>query len=324
MILFLLTSTLAGELPLTLAPPLHCGACGFGTGESFVHTLPAETLPAGRWGVSLRFDWQEFDAFSDAELLKFAAQGVGAHSIDRSMALRAGIVHAIDDRWTIGADLPFIHNQNLREAFDNGGTPDIAESGDQNGLSDLSVFAQWNAWRDVESARFASLYFGAKLPTGDTSEKASDGSRLEPDHQPGSGSFDPFVGLAASKSYGTTTVAASTVYTFAGHGSQDSNLGDVLRVNLGVGYSPTKAEPDAGQWRWMLELNGQWHDRMKMDGATDENSGGVQIFLAPGIRWTQSSGLSWFASVGVPLVQNLYGEQSHTEFRASTGVGFAL
>ena len=324
MILLTLLSNFTNEPTLILSPPRHCGACGFGTGESFVHTLPAETLSAGRWGVSLRFDWQEFDAFSNSELLNFAAQGVGAHSIDRGLALRAGVVHALDDRWTVGFDLPFIHNQNLREAFDNAGTPDIKGNGDQNGLGDLSAFAQWNAWRDVESRRFASLYFGTKIPTGETHETASDGERLEPDHQPGSGSFDPFVGLALSKSYGTTSMAGSTVYSFAGDGSQQSNLGDVLRVNLGLGYSPEKTEAGDGQWRWMLELNGQWHERMQIDGGTDPNSGGVQVFVSPGIRWTSLGGLSWFASIGVPLVQNLYGEQSDTEFRGSTGIGYAI
>ncbi len=74
----------------------------------------------------------------------------------------------------------------------------------------------------------------------------------------------------------------------------------------------------------MIELDGQWHDRQQQAGVTDPNSGGTQLFVSPGLRVTWSSHLSWFASVGLPLVQNLDGVQSETSFRASTGIGFSL
>src|SRR5712671_2825516 len=76
-------------------PPPRCDTCGFGSGSSFVHTLAAESLRAGHFGGGLRFDWQEFDAFSDAQLLQFSAQGIGAHSIDRSLVLRAGAAYGV-------------------------------------------------------------------------------------------------------------------------------------------------------------------------------------------------------------------------------------
>ncbi len=305
-------------------PPLfHCGACGFSSGGSFIHTLTAETNAKGRWGVGVRFDWQEFDAFSTSELSNFANQGVETHSLERSFVLRASANYAVGDDWTFGLDLPIASNRGLRETAP-GGSPNIEDDGDQTGVGDLSLFGQWCFLRDAEREVYSSLYFGSKLPTGDQHQKASDGSLLEPDHQPGSGSMDPFVGVALGKSWGKTTLGASVLYTFAGHAAQDSNLGDVLRVNVGFGYEPEKREDSAISWRWMLELNGQWHDRMKIDDVVDTNSGGEQLFLAPGVRATTDSGVSWFASIGVPLAQNLYGEQSDTAFRASVGVGFVF
>jgi hypothetical protein len=324
----LVLASLAGAPTLVLppgppSPPFHCGACSFNSGEAFIHTLPGESMPAGKWAFALRTDWQEFDSFSDAQLLAYASQGVFTHSIDRSLVLSANASHALSDEWTVGADLPFISNRNMHEGVDNGGVPGVDANGDQNGLGDLSLFAQWKFHDDSESHNYASLYFGAKLPTGRTDVHSPAGELLEPDHQPGSGSTDAFAGVAASKSFGSSTLAASVLYTLAGDGSQDSNLGDVLRVNAGWGWSP-EAREDAALWRWMLELNGQWHDRMVMGGATDANSGGVQLFLAPGVRVTWSSHVSWFASLGLPLVQNLDGAQSETSFRASTGIGFSL
>jgi len=310
--------------PLPPAPPVfHCGACSFNSGEAFIHTLPGESMPAGKWAFSLRADFQEFDAFSDAQLLAYANAGTFTHSIDNSLVLRAGAARALNDEWTVGADLPFIWNRNMREGVDNGGTPEVESNGDQKGIGDASLFAQWKFHEDLESKKYASLYFGAKFPTGRTDVHSPAGELLEPDHQPGSGSTDAFAGLSISKSFESSTIAASVLYTLAGDGSQNSNMGDVLRVNAGWGWSPESHE-SGPLWRWMLELNGQWHDRMTMDGMTDENSGGVQLFVAPGVRVTWSSHLSWFLSVGLPLVQNLDGTQSETSFRASTGIGFSL
>jgi len=305
------------------APPLHFGAGSFHSGEAFIHTLPAESLPKGQWAMTLRTDWQEFDSFSDAELLAQAGAGVFTHSIDRSLVLRAAATHALSDAWTVGADLPFVYNQDLREGFDDGGGPEVEDNGDQSGLGDAALFAQWKFHEQVESRFYSSLYFGAELPTGRTDETSSTGQRLEPDLQPGSGSTDVFAGLSASKSFGSSTLAASVLYTLAGDGSQDSNLGDVLRVSAGWGWS-AEAPLNEPVWRWMVELNGQWHDKMEMSGVSDPNSGGMQLFLSPGVRVSWSEHLNWFVSLGLPLAQDLDGVQSETDFRASTGIGFSL
>jgi hypothetical protein len=318
-----LTTSPALDPPVSPPPPFHCGACSFNSGEAFIHTLPGESMPAGKWAFALRADYQDFDAFSASQLLSYANQGVFTHSIDSSFVLRAGAAHALSDELTVGADLPWISNQNMREGVDNGGTPAVQDNGDQRGLGDMSLFAQWKFHEDLDSRVYASLYFGAKVPTGKTDVHSPTGELLEPDHQPGSGSTDPFAGVALSKSFGTSTLAASVFYTLAGDGSQNSNLGDVLRLSLGWGWSGSQAT-GAPVLRWMVELNGQWHDHMTMDGVTDPNSGGVQLFVAPGVRASWSSGFSCFFSVGVPLVQNLDGTQSETNYRASTGIGFSL
>src|SRR5258706_12098792 len=213
---------------------VHCGACSFNSGEAFIHTLPGESMPEGKWAFSLRADFQGFDSFSDSQLLKYASQGVFTHSIDSSLILRAGAAHAFSDEWTVGADLPYVENRNLHEGFDNGGVPAVEANGDQEGIGDASVFAQWKFHEELESRTYASLYFGAKLPTGRTDVHSPAGGLLEPDHQPGSGSTDAFAGLAVSKSLGTsTTLAASVLYTLAGDGSPDSNLRHLRRVSAG-------------------------------------------------------------------------------------------
>jgi hypothetical protein len=309
--------------PLLIEPLPKCDTCGFGSGNSFVYTLPADTMRAGRCAAGIRFDWQEIKPYSDAQLLQFSSQGVGAHSIDRSLVLRAGVAYGVADDLTVGLDLPFVNHRDLREAS-VGGAPDIESNGDQSGFGDMSLFGQWRCLEDAPADRFVSLYGGVRLPTGETHLLASDGSLLEPDHQPGSGSVDPFFGVAVAQGIGGTTFGASAVYTLAGDGSQNSNLGDVLRVNFGLGWLPEQPDDARVTCRFMLEVTSEWHQHMHIDGAVDENTGGVQMFIAPGVRLRWLSGLSWFASVGLPVLQNLDGEQAATRFRFASGFGVSF
>jgi hypothetical protein len=272
----------------------------------------------------VRLDLQEFDAFSDAELQALAAQGTETHSLDRSYVLHSTLGYGVCDGFGVGVDLPFVFHRGLHEGVDMSGTPEVEDNGNQTGLGDVTLFAQWRAYSDLEAQTNASLYAGLEFPTGETDEKSPDGERLEPDHQPGSGSLDSFLGVALSHNIETKQIAASAMYTLAGDGSQDSNLGDVLRVNLAIGWLPERANESDAQFHWMLELNGQWHERMTMGGVTDADSGGVQVFASPGVRVTWPNHTTWIASLGIPLAQNLYGEQSETDFRLSTGVGFTF
>lgn len=306
-----------------LAPLPKCETCGFGSGASFVHTLAAETPPEGSAIAGIRFDWQEMEPYSDAQLLDFSTQDVEAHSIDRSMILRAGLNYGIADRISVGFDLPFVNHRNLREAAPDT-APDFEDNGDQSGLGDLSLFGQWCCYQDDDNQRFASIYGGVRLPTGATDLRGSAGDRLEPDHQPGSGSVDPFLGLAVAQTFDALTLGASAVYTLAGDGSQDSNLGDVLRVNCGFGWLPDQDPAASSAVRLMLELTSEWHERMQFGGVADDDTGGFQLFVAPGVRLTTASGWSVFASFGLPVVQDLDGEQSEVRFRFSSGVSLSF
>ena len=71
----------------------------------------------------------------------------------------------------------------------------------------------------------------------------------------------------------------------------------------------------------MLELNGGWHDREQVDGATDANSGGSWLLLSPGVT---VSGHNWsaYASWGYPIDDELNGDQDKIGSRFLVGVQF--
>lgn len=311
-----------------LPPPMfHCSSCGYGARSTFAHTLPAETLDPGRWTLGLRLDWNEMDPFSDAELQSFANQGLEAHSMDRIVTTRIGANYGVAESFNVGIDLPYISMQGIRMAE----PPDVEDMGDSEGIGDLSVFGSWRFARSQDRTLAAALLVGLETPTGETHEEDDFGDRFEADHQPGSGSWDPFAGISVSKGIGAWSVGASALYTLAGDGDQDSNLGDHINFGVGLGWSAAGAPTEdpthvseSTEWIWMLELFGEWHDRPEMGGVEEENMGGTAIFLAPGVRAKLPSGWSFYASIGLPVIENLYGEQAENEYWATTGLSYSF
>lgn len=130
--------------------------------------------------------------------------------------------------------------------------------------------------------------------------------------------------MAAAPSFGDITLGASTIYELATAGTQNWNLGDILRGNVGHGWSPGAALSGAMRLTFMLEAVGEWREKAQIDGATDANIGGTQMFAAPGLRATWSDAWSCYVSLSLPLVENRNREQADTDWRFTTAFALLL
>ena len=74
---------------------------------------------------------------------------------------------------------------------------------------------------------------------------------------------------------------------------------------------------------FVLELNGEWHDKQVEAGVKDPNSGGNTVYLSPGVRLSVNN-VSGFLSVGIPVANNLNGLQSSPDYRVVTGIAAAF
>ena len=72
----------------------------------------------------------------------------------------------------------------------------------------------------------------------------------------------------------------------------------------------------------VMELNGQWRDRQTIQGRTENNSGGHQLYLSPGIRLTAGQYLSLGFSFGIPIVEHFNGDQDELDYRAVGTLSF--
>lgn len=302
---------------------------GFGTsGAGPITTVQAATLPAGKLALGLTSEYVQADRFSDSELIALAGQHIHAHSADWLLTTSLGMSYGVTENLMLSLRLPYVYRENIRAGHHahGGGGPvnTVDDHGDAGGIGDVAALGQYRFW--IHDGHQAALLLGLKAPTGQT-DKKHDGEKLDAEHQPGSGSWDGLFGLAASTQAGKISLNASTLYTLARKGTQDTNLGDRLQYNLAASYRIGGEHHDHGHmvhqhkaWDLVLELNGEWANQQKIAGEKDSDSGGNQIFLSPGLRYAPNGNWSGHFAVGIPVVSNLGQGHSDTDYKMTLGL----
>jgi len=299
----------------------HHPSGGAGLGETgAVRTVSAATLQQNKWALALQSEFIDFDAFSDRELKEIAQSGSDVHSIDSVFHTIFSIGYGVTDDITVSLKVPYVILNNIKEAHVD--EPDeVHIHGDSKGIGDLTIFSQYRFLKMYDMNVESSVIFGLKIPSGRTGAKDIDGERFETEFQPGSGSWNPIFGIAATKRFRQMSLDADLLYTIATEGAQQTDLGDMFNYDIALSYRVFK-EPVV--WDLIIEANGEWKQKQKIDGETDENSGETVIFLSPGMRVSLGKKWSVYLSAGFPVVQDLNGNQNDTDMRAVMGLSLGL
>lgn len=336
---FALPLTTAAALCSTPALADHPIAGGSVSGAGPIITTAATTLPPGMAAGGAQVSVARPDTYSDAELIALAGQHVHAHTTDYNLEASASLAYGLAEHLTVSAQLPFIRRDDLREGHHSHGgggvSNTIEELGTVSGIGDLSVTAQWIAAHNHEQGWFVSLLGGLKVPTGSTGKTDPAGNRLETEHQPGTGSWDPLFGLAASKSWGALSLHSSGLYQLASEGAQDTELGDKLHFNGAVVFDLSGGEhADAtsgeheheaiGAWAVMLETGNEWEGAQRVADVIEDDSGSKVVWLSPGVRFTSPQGWSAGLSAGLPLWQRVRQSHPDNSLRVIAQVGTAF
>src|SRR5205085_10987615 len=77
-------------------------------------------------------------------------------------------------------------------------------------------------------------------------------------------------------------------------------------------------------WDAFVELSGEWEGRQEIAGELEQASGGKLLWLAPGARFNSGSGLSFGASIGVPVWQDIRASHPDNRFRLSLSIARAF
>jgi hypothetical protein len=334
------TSLLLGATLLALGSPAladHMGPSGFGSGGGMTVFSP-ETMDGGHWAAGFRFAYTRPEQRSDEELEALAEQGIAAHNTDYNLNASLGVAYGLNHHITLSAELPYVRRDNLREADDGV----VERLGSIAGVGDFNLLAKYRL-TDSEGSGFA-LIGGLKLPTGSTHKTSSDGERLETEHQPGTGSWDPIFGASASTKLGAAQFTASGLYQLATIGAQHTRLGN--RLQGGIALSHRFGEPPHehleshnhhhgdeldehheqphSSWDAFVELAGEWEGRQKVDGETEKASGGKWAWVAPGVRFNTASGWSASAGVAIPFWQEIRASHPDNSYRVVLSLGRAF
>jgi hypothetical protein len=356
------TTALAALAALVLVPPAfahHPSGVSSTGGAGPIATISASTLEEGGSAAAVFFEMVKIDAFSDAQLKTFAGQHIHVHSLDAILAPTLVYAYGVTNDLTVIARLPFLIRQDIREGHHSHGAGgnSVDERRDAAGIGDATLLGQYRFFNNKATRTEAALLVGVKAPTGRTDVYDSAGERFEAEFQPGSGSWDGLFGLALTQRSGAWSFDANVLYQLVTKGALETDLGDRFLYNAAVSYRLTSgpaapagrmnlgalpepmyhggpkgspkpkheepAQPPGPSVDLVLEINGEWHDHQVEAGVKDPNSGGNVIYLSPGLRVSHGN-WSGFASVGLPIVNNLYGIQAEPDWRLLTGVAVSF
>lgn len=250
----------------------------------------APTLPLGLWG------WRARGLFSDTiRGDRRREEGNGA----------ATAAYGFKYNWTLGASLPFVERE-LKEVVDGKRRKRVS-----SGVGDLKLFTFYKFYqRDKFQYSEQAAVFGAlKLPTGRVDDRDSQGKRLAPELQPGTGSTDfTFGPIFTHRTSLRFAWHGNLFYRVNTEGTQDFRFGNKLIHNLAAEYRLV-IRPETSL---ILELNGEYADKSEKDGHRRAGTGGYLLSLTPGIQGTvpyTERAFSWEFAAQIPVVENLRGDQ---------------
>lgn len=221
----MLTLTRTGALAAaaTLAPCLafahHPGGTGNSSGAGPAITIPATTIEEGHIAAFVAYEYIRLRGIDDQDLMAAAGRHQHVHSMKTIASTSFGLAYGITDDLTVSLRLPYVERTDIREGTHShvaGGAAlnGVTRRGDTAGLGDATVMGQWRFFNNRATGTEAAVLFGMKLPTGDTHQRDVAGERFETEFQPGSGSSDPFIGLAGTQRFGAWSFDANVVYVF--------------------------------------------------------------------------------------------------------------
>lgn len=323
----------------------HLGPSGFGSGGGMSVFTP-DTLDAGHWAAGLRLTYTRPERRSDEELEALAGEHIHAHNTDYNLNASLGVAYGVNHHLTVSAELPYVRRDDLREGTHShsGGEAvnGVERLGSVSGIGDLNLLAKYRLSDGGTSG--LALIGGIKIPTGSTRKLSEDGERLETEHQPGTGSWDPIFGASASTRLGAVQLTASALYQLSTRGAQHTQLGNRLQGGVALshrfGPSPHEHadsrnrhhgdeldehnEHARSSWDAFFELAGEWEGRQKIDGEVEQESGGKWIYVAPGLRFNSASGWSAGAALALPIWQDIRASHPDNRFRAMLSIGRAF
>jgi len=190
-----------------------------------------------------------------------------------------------------------------------------------DGLGDIRLFGRYTLYKLDRPGRTLRIapFAGLEFPTGASRRRDALGL-LPAGLQPGSGSWDPFVGAIATYQTLDFQVDGQLGYTLNTRGDR-FEFGDVLRFDASLQYRLWPRRLSGGTPGFLygvLEANLIHQGRNRAGGVGDPNSGGTRLFVVPGLQYVTRR---WIveAAVQLPVYQDLNGTALKSSYTVLVG-----
>ena len=193
------------------------------------------------------------------------------------------------------------------------------------GIGDIRALAKYRLYKryGYNTSRQIALQVGVKLPTGSDDLEDRQGLRFPQPLQLGSGSVDYEVALVATEFRNRLVLSGDIGYALKTE-ANGFEFGDVFRYDAAAKFRlyPTRYtnKYPVNDLFVFVEVNGTVAARAKSGGRTIEDSGGHEVFLAPGFQFFPLENFILEAGVQLPMVDGLNGTQLGSRFRLRSGL----
>ncbi len=197
------------------------------------------------------------------------------------------------------------------------------------GLGDITLLAKYRFYKknDFLRTRELALQAGLKLPTSADDLRDGQRVRLPQPLQLGTGSFDPKLAFIFTEARNRLIFSGDLAYTMTTE-ANDFEFGDLLNYDFAVKFRfhPARFSDDGPpkQHFAFIEFNGVVRRHATAGGVEIEDSGGHQIFIAPGVQLFLLQNFLFEAGLQIPVLQDLNGTQLGTDFNLRSGVRWIL
>lgn len=318
----------------TISPAFshHGGEGGLGGGAGIagpIITIPAYPLPKGSKFISLITNYNNDDIFSDSKLRRLGKRGEEVDVVENSLTPSITAGYGFTEKSSLSVSVPYTFKFGVRRVEE---TPIVTDKGNSIGVGDINFFGLYELLHSEKHDLHTALLYGLKIPSGVKRTHDHSGMIFKAEHQPGTGSWDPSIGLAISKHAGFLHLDANGMYRFSTKGTQDTTLGDIISYNLATSYLvrtknthfdrlfPKHILGHDISWHLIGEVNGSWVEKPKSPEGREENEGGTLIYLSPGMRLILDKKWVTNLSVGLPTIHNLNGRRQPPNIRLILGI----
>jgi len=256
------------------------------------------------------------------EQIKYAHKSGDSSASDQrvnSLRMPTSISYGLTDRWSVQTYYPIVYTELTRNVNGEKVRQHAA------GPGDLKIYSRYLFWKDntLGQVKRAGVIGGMEFPTGATGQE--DHGKIPREYQPGKGAWNPSAGVNFTWETFRHELDGKMMYTWntEGHGYE---FGDALThdLNYQMRVWPWKLPEGKGLPTYLLagvEANGIWERENQSDGRRISDTGGYTLFLSPSLQ-VIARRLIWDASIQLPVIQTLNGEQPKTRFILNGGVRF--